>query len=153
MIEKVFLEFITQGLYKKATELLIHLNEGQYRDFIMKRGFEKPSIALYSYICFILYNNETAEKHFFTARLLAHPLCVLEGAYSSALFHMRRAIELDPENSEYKSEILFFYGTPDDVMSAEEASAIAYELLCNNPNDESALEVLKKIEWSKKRKS
>ncbi len=65
---------------------------------------------------------------------------------------MRRAIELDPENSEYKSEILFFYGTPDDVMSVEEASAIAYELLCHNANDESALEVLKKIEWSKKRK-
>ncbi len=64
MMEKNFLEFITQGLYKKASELLIHLNEGEYKDFIMKRGFEKPSIALYSYICFVLHNNETAENIF-----------------------------------------------------------------------------------------
>lgn len=151
MIKKQFIALLQQGLYYQAKKLITHLNKKDYEGFMMDCGLDDPTIVLYTFACFMLYENETADGHFFLARLLVHALSMLEGSYSAALLHIRRAIELDPHNKEYKQEMLFFYGTPDNVMSIAEAESIAQRLLIENSHDQAALETIQKIMWSKQR--
>ncbi len=151
MIKKQFLALLQNGLYHQAKKLIMHLHKKDYECFMMDCGLDNPTIVLYTFSYFMLHENETADGHFFLARLLVHALSMLEGSYSAALLHIRRAIELDPHNKEYKQEMLFFYGTPDNVMSITEAESIAHELLLEDPHDQSALEAMQKIMWSKQR--
>jgi hypothetical protein len=74
--------------------------------------------------------------------LLSTSLCVIKGAYTSAYFHALRAIELEPENKKHKEFLLFFYKNPENVLPFEKAMQIANELLANDPENETAQEIL-----------
>lgn len=53
-------------------------------------------------------NEETAELHILASAVLCSGLFHSNGAYRVALFHTRRAVDLEPENIDYKEELLFF---------------------------------------------
>lgn len=46
----------------------------------------------------MLQEGESAEHHLWAADILLQPLKHLGGAYSAALLHVRRALELDSKN-------------------------------------------------------
>ncbi|CCF14315.1 hypothetical protein BLGI_2241 [Brevibacillus laterosporus GI-9] len=61
--------------------------------------------------------------------LLSHLLRHIDGAYKSALFHSRRALELSPNIISLKENLLFFHTVPDRLICKEEAILLAKEVL------------------------
>ena len=104
--------------------------------------FDHKSLIWYSLICMLLIKKETAELHWIAAFVLSYPLCHLPGAYASALYHTRKAIQLDPNDIELKEFLLLFYEIPDQLVGKEEAIKIANEILEVKPSSSAAKGVL-----------
>jgi hypothetical protein len=131
-------------------ELLSSYSEAEISDPLITASFDTYHIATYSVACMLLMKKQTAEMHWLAAEILIHPLCHLEGAYSAAMYHVRKAIELDPTDLGLKEVLIFLHGVPDRVVSKEEAISIAYELLEKEPANRCAHDLL---EWHKVKSS
>jgi hypothetical protein len=112
---------------------------------------EEGSIALYTFICFLLLDNESAKLHHCASAMLSMALVSFEGAYSAGLLHARRALKLEPNNIKHKEWLLFFYGIPDKIMSNEEAFSIAQEILQTDSTNKIASKALEDIQWFQSR--
>lgn len=130
-----FIEYITIGKFKEAKECLVTLSQEQFYFFIIECGFDKGLLPLYTFVNFLLIENETAHLHRCAAVLIAQCFVHLEGAYSMGLFHARRAIELAPDEPTYKEYILLYYDIPDKLLSKEEAIEIATQLQQQDPGN------------------
>lgn len=144
-MEKQFLNTIHSGKYHKAKEMLNQMELPDKELFLVALAVETALINIYTFACFLLLEQESARMHHCAAAILGQGLCHIEGAYSAALFHARRAAELSPDDISCQKELLFFFGVPDQVMSAAEAKNIAQEILLKNPTDAKALETLEKV--------
>ena len=78
--------------------------------------------------------------------LLLNPLCVIEGAYSVALFHARELLRKH-RNVENLERILFFSDIPEKLVSNGEAISIAREILRIDPNNKAATLKVDTNEW------
>jgi hypothetical protein len=105
--------------------------------------FDTGGIITYTIVCMMLIKKETSELHYRAAQILFLPLCYLEGAYSAALYHIRRAIELAPKDKGLKELLIFLHEVPDQVVSKDEAISIARELLKEDSNNKPAQKLLK----------
>jgi len=86
--------------------------------------FDHQSILYYTFINDLIVNAEKAIYHYLAPMLLSQPLCHLDGAYQSAYFHAKRAVELDENNIGDKGYLLFFNAIPDQLLTDEEACTI-----------------------------
>lgn len=84
-----------------------------------------------------LIKNENAQDHYFVSLILAHPLNFLDGAYDQALYHAKRAMQLDENDVSYKEYYLFFYKQPDLIVSVpdEEFEKYCDEILKVDENN------------------
>jgi tetratricopeptide (TPR) repeat protein len=104
------------------------------------------SIGIYTFIVRLLLEHEISELHSYAASVLE--LSLWEGAYTSALSHMRRAVELSPNNLIYKEYLLMYAGMPDCTFEKGEAIKLAQEVLAIKPLSDTALRTL---EWATKK--
>ena len=112
------------------------LNQYSLRDFehiLVCLAFDYQSIAIYAVICTLLTKKETTDLHHLAAQLLCHPFCHIEGAYSAALYHTRKAISLSPEDIDSREALLFFNDIPEKLVTDDEAKQIAQEILAVDP--------------------
>ncbi|MEK4564665.1 hypothetical protein MKX54_08355 [Alkalihalobacillus sp. FSL R5-0424] len=94
----------------------------------------------------LLSEDETVSLHSLATKLLIHPLCHMEGAYFSALYHVRRSLELTSYQSIEDLEMLLFLSeVPDQVVSIEEATDAANKIIALEPTNQIAKEFMKKI--------
>ena len=135
-------ELILFGKFPKAKTLLKDIDYAIFRNLLFKIGYDDQSICSYAFICFLLLENETIQYHILASELLVSAFSHLEGAYVTALYHIRRTIELEPHNVELQANLLFFNDIPDKLISNEEAEAIALNVLVKNPNNLIALDFL-----------
>lgn len=135
-------QLILNGFFEKAKLILESHNINYIREKLLKISYDTGNIITYTFINSILYTNETAELHYCASELLCMPLCHIEGAYESALFHARKAIELDPEDISYKEYILFFSRLPKKIISDDEIIKYARDVLEEIPDNKAALDVL-----------
>ena len=111
-----------------------------------KVAFDNESTVIYSAVCMLLIRNETAGLHYVAAEILMHPLCHFEGAYAAALYHVRKAIELDPKDAGLKEVLIFLHDVPDQVVSKEEAISAAKQVLEERPGSKCARSLLERYE-------
>jgi tetratricopeptide (TPR) repeat protein len=134
--------FIIAGKFIEVHEELKKINFKELEDFLVELAYETESIAVYSFVSYLILTEENANNHYLASLLLSQPLSHLIGAYQAALYHAKRAIELAPKDTELKEYLLFFYELPDELMSREEAVAIAKEIIKINPKSRPALAIL-----------
>jgi len=148
-----FMNYVNTGRYGEAKLLsLAILSYENFYNFIIILGFETGSIALYTFICFVLTENESSQMHQLAAVLISQALSHIEGAYSAGLFHARRAVELALDTDiSYKEYLLLFYDIPEQLFSDSEAKTIAQDILRLNPDNKVAIDVLCTIEKNKNR--
>jgi|SRR5581483_8237243 len=144
-MNKHFLDAVHQGNYHKAKKLIRDMPHNQLCQFLIDLAIETGSIAIYTFTCFLLLEQESAELHYCAAGILDHGLCYLKGATSSSFFHAKRAVELSPNDITCQQELLYYFGMPDQVLSKEEAKTIAENILLKDPDNVEALEVIKEI--------
>ena len=131
-------ELITENKFGDLEDLFYKTTPEVFQESLLDITFDNKNLVAYSLICMLLIKNETAQFHCFAAELLIHPLCIIEGAYASALYHVKKAIELDPGDICLKELLLFFHEVPDQLIGAEEARRIANEILKEKPDSKCA---------------
>lgn len=134
---------LINGNFFEAKFWASKLTDKEMFDCLMRIAFENQNILSYVFVTYLISIDNTAELHSLASDILGSPLCHLNGAYQGALFHARRALELDPNNIRYKEWILFFYEIPDRLVSREEAEKIASDILKENPSNWAAQKIFK----------
>ena len=107
-------------------------------------AYDKETINSYGFLCHILKKHEKAVYHAIASVLLSNAVNYLPYVYHLALFHQRRAVELEPTNVGYKEYLLYFNDIPEKVLSDKEAIKIAKEILVLDPKNEVASRVIKR---------
>lgn len=136
-------ELIINGLYSEAEKNIQKMDTLHQADALLKIAFDTENINVYTFTIFMLIKHENSKLHLLASRLLALPFCHIEGAYQASVMHLKRAIELEPENIDYLIFLLFFYEVPDQVISKDEAKEVAQRILNYDPSNQIAQKILK----------
>ncbi len=140
---KKFYDLLYYGHFDQAHELAKDLTSDEIWEVLCAISADKPTILSYGYMVYLLIQSEKAEYHYIASRVLFLVLHTFEGAYASAFWHAKRALELSPEEIIYKEHLLKFYFLPYQFLEKEEAQLIAREILAIDPKNEYALQVIK----------
>jgi hypothetical protein len=148
-MQEILFKHIERGDFYHSRELLRTIKKEKQYDFFTDISFEgEASASLYTFICFLLLEGESDNLHCFAGMTMSTGLTWLEGAYSSGVCHMRRAIKLNNASIDLKQFLLWFYGVPDCVLSKEDAKQTIYDILRISPGDSCALDALKNFDLS-----
>ena len=146
-LEVIFMDekikkLILDGNFDEVQKIAKSFDIEYIRELLIDLCYETENIIAYSFVYNMLCKEESSALHYIASELLSMPLCHVTGAYKSALFHARRAIELDPNNISYKEYILLFYNLPERLISEYEAKKFAQEVIEKMPNSKAALDIL-----------
>ena len=142
-------KLIINGDFSKAYLEINQLGIEEVYDFLIDLACDTKNIVVYGFVFYLISRKEIHIFHSLASDILAFPLCSLQRAYALALFHARRALELDPENIEHLQFLILFYDIPEKLIEESEALKIAKEILKRNPESNLAKETIARI--SKKR--
>lgn len=103
--------------------------------------YEKP-MEIYSFLMYCIARDEKTLFHFYIFQLLVFIKPFFDDPYVLAYWHMRRALTIEPENTDIMRWILkAFEPYPERFMSDVELLALAERILSVCPDDAKALEV------------
>lgn len=132
-------ELIKKQNFKEANELIQNIGLVKFMDGLLEKAYDDESINNYTFVNGWLIEEETYDKHILAINLLFHPLCHIEGAYQSSLYHVKRCMNLSESNDLISLEnLLFLNEVPEKVVSDEEAKKVALEILRIDPDHEIA---------------
>ena len=135
-----FIDLINAGKFYLAKELLQSFSEKEFLTFILDLTFETNLISIYTFMVFLLLEEETVFLHECSINVLQ--ISMWEGANASALLHARRVSELMPHDITQKAHVLSYFGNPDCTISRQEAIQMAQEILLKDPQNRTALHTL-----------
>ena len=125
---------IRQGLFTKAKELLPSLSTRELHEILIYLGCEERNLCAYTFIWFLMQEQEAAELHYIAYRIitLAWPPLNMKGCHATGAFHLRRAMHLDSANIKYAEHFLMLHTPPphpSNVINDEVAESIARRTL------------------------
>ena len=109
------------------------LSHSEFESQILAKAFEQPSITFYGFLCMLNQSSEKAEIHYYLSLLMSTALCHLPGGYQVGFYHCQRAIDLAPDNIDYKKDFLLYFDIPDKLLSLDQAKKIARSILEVDP--------------------
>ncbi len=131
---------LEQGRYIEVEEICKEMEISKLRDMMMDIAYETESISVYGFIVHMKQKRESKEWLNLAVDIMLNPLCIIEGAYSIALYHARELLSFD-RNAQNLERILFFYNIPERLVDEGEAYRIAEELLAIEPDNKVALQI------------
>lgn len=145
MIQEI-LDLILIGNFELAYKKELEMNESISRQ-LFEMSYDLENIAIYSYYNYKIAKKENAEAHYQASLILSQILNTINGAYDMAFYHAKKAIELNPDNLEYKEYILIFQYYPDLTanINVELFKNYAFELLNSDSNNIAAKNFLRSL--------
>jgi hypothetical protein len=106
--------FIYSSNFEKASQLIEGFSIGEVYELVNEEAYKYGSITFYGFFAHLLShsNYPKNEVHFIISSLLSTELCLLEGAYDLAEYHIKEAIKISPDKSEYKVYLKNLKGIP-----------------------------------------
>ncbi len=136
---------IKHGLYSKAYDIFESIAGGYTFDSILDTF---PKLSTKEYYCYLMYaisRDETPDKHMTLCQILMFMKPFIDDDYSIIYWHIKRVINLFPEYIDIKIWVLdVFWGCPTSPLSDEEFYDFAKVILEFYPNNEVAIEIVKK---------
>lgn len=126
-------QLILSRRFEEAKQGIKGMDMEELEEFLLVMAFDTYSIIIYTFVCDLISDSESAELHYIASILLSQPLCHIEGAYSASLYHAKKAVDLSPDIG-LEEYLLFFYDIPEKLLSKEEAKEIAKEVLKKKPD-------------------
>ncbi|MGE6541459.1 hypothetical protein [Bacillus luti] len=137
---------ITSADFEEAETLFKNNNFKDFSEEMLYVTYENSSITNYSFINYLLLKKESSDLHDLAFNLLVNPLCHIEGAYHSALYHAKRSVELTKEeNVDSLLQLLFLHSVPDKLISDKKAIEICNKILELDASNEIAKETIKEL--------
>lgn len=139
-----FISLILNGKFIEASILEKKLDSECVYNSIMDAAYSTESNFFYIYYLNKLIINENAEDNYKASLIMSQVLNFKDGAYDLAVYHAKRAIQLDNSNINYKEYYLYFYKHPDVSLeiSYDEFREYAEQILKINPDNISARKLL-----------
>ncbi|CUB42059.1 MULTISPECIES: hypothetical protein [Bacillus] len=137
---------ITSADFEEAEKLFKNNSFKDFSEEILYVTYENSSITNYNFINYLLKKKESSDLHDLAFDLLVNPLCHIEGAYHSALYHATRSVDLTKEkNLDSLLQLLFLHSVPDKLISNEKAIEICNKILELDASNEIAKETIKEL--------
>ncbi|MGG0291901.1 hypothetical protein ABEY30_01050 [Bacillus pacificus] len=137
---------IISATFEEAAKLFKNNNFEKFSEEMLYVTYENSSITNYSFINYLLTKKESSELHDLAFDLLVNPLCHIEGAYHSALYHATKSVDLTKEeNVDSLLQLLFLHSIPDKLISNEKAIAICNKILVLDASNEIATETINEL--------
>ncbi|MFV0938127.1 hypothetical protein [Bacillus thuringiensis] len=137
---------ITSADFEEAEKLFKNNSFEDFSEEILYVTYENSSITKYSFINYLLMKKESSDLHDLAFDLLVNPLCHIEGAYHSALYHAKKSVELTKEeNVDSLLQLLFLHSVPDKLISDTKAIEICNKILELDASNEIAKETIKEL--------
>lgn len=138
---------ITAVNFEEAEKLFKSNSFEEFSEEMLYVTYENSSITNYSFINYLLTKKESSELHDLAFDLLVNPLCHIEGAYHSALYHATRSVDLTKEeNVGSLLQLLFLHSVPDKLISDKKAIEICNKILELDASNEVAKETIKELD-------
>ncbi|HDR8390008.1 TPA: hypothetical protein QC272_005784, partial [Bacillus cereus] len=132
---------ITSANFEEVEKLFENNNFEEFSEEILYVTYENSSITKYSFINYLLMKKESSDLHDLAFDLLVNPLCHIEGAYHSALYHAKKSVELTKEeNVDSLLQLLFLHSVPNKLISDTKAIEICNKILELDASNEIAKE-------------
>lgn len=138
-----FINAISSGDFYSAKQILQAIPSETVINFLIDLAFETNLVGIYSFVLFLLLEKESVFFHDIAIGILS--VSMWEGANAAAFLHARRVVELSPMDIKQQEHLLTYLGTPDCIMSYEEAINIANEILAQDPTNNTALNTIARI--------
>ena len=139
-------KLLESGDLEELESLLSGMDMSKWDEYIIDITYDHKSLASYSVVCMMLIKRETSRLHCLASAILTHSLCPFEGSYKAALYHIRKAVKIDPNDIGLKEALLFFHEVPDCLVGIEEAKKLIREILEVKPDSKCALGALRRME-------
>lgn len=137
---------ITSTNFEEVEKLFENNNFEEFSEEILYVTYENSSITKYSFINYLLMKKESSDLHDLAFDLLVNPLCHIEGAYHSALYHAKKSVELTKEeNVDSLLQLLFLHSVPNKLISDTKAIEICNKILELDASNEIAKETIKEL--------
>ncbi|VAW58370.1 hypothetical protein MNBD_GAMMA11-1063 [hydrothermal vent metagenome] len=139
---KKIINSILQG---KFNEVLLEHTDPTFLDkceLILAQAFETGSLCFYGYFEYLIKKENLAIYHYQASLILSSALCHYEGAYQLAYFHALEASNIEPVDVSYKEFLLFFYNTPEKLMSVDECQHYINEILKLDAENKTVINLL-----------
>lgn len=133
-MEKKIKKLILSGAFLEAKKIVGAIDYMALRNILLDIGYNDESICAYTFICVLIFEKETVRYHCLASEVLNNAFPHLVGGYESSMYHIRRSIELSPDDIELKENLLFFNEIPQKLLSDEEAKKISEEILQKKTN-------------------
>lgn len=117
----MIIQFITSGNFDEAYQLIKDKNIVAEVYKLKEDAILSENISYYTFINFLNKNGDNAELHYICAVIASTGINHFKGGYATGYFHVRKAIELEPNSIEYKKFALLFNDIPDKLLPDEVA--------------------------------
>lgn len=138
MIKARLKEFVMSLRFTEAKKLVSKLDDDELENVLLELSLESESIIYYSFVQDMLKSHETAMLHYIASILMSQSLKHLKGAYLTAFYHAKKAVDLTPNDSSLKEYLLYFNDIPEKLLSDDEARKLADEILTVDPENDVA---------------
>lgn len=138
-------QLIESGEFEQAIEYVKQLDADDLVQILVDTAYELSdfdSISIYFLVEELLQIQETTMLHEVASSILTNVFPLRAGAYNRALYHMRQAARLSPDNIRIKEGLLLFFDIPEHLLADEEARLIAKDVLAEFPDSLPAKNVL-----------
>lgn len=134
---------ILSGQFDQVRAIYFNTNFEEFTNELLAQAFENESLSNYSVIVYLLLESEDEKLHDLAYQILSQPLCHIEGAYASSLYHAQKAVELTHYTNVQRLENLLFLNiVPEKIVSDAQAKSIAKQILTLDPTNKVAKETL-----------
>lgn len=141
--EKYFIETIKNYDFNVSSDMIKQLPYDDIERLLLKIGFDyEQNLTLYAFICHLIKKHECIEYHMIAQSILCGPLCHIDGAYRTALYHNRTVLDIDKNNLNGNLMMLFYSTLSEPLIDKKEAMEYAYNVLKIEPDNAVALNFL-----------
>lgn len=139
-------EYLMNGDFEQAFHIAQTISYDELEKQMLYLAYENESIAIYTFINSLLIELESWKLHAIAYKLLTSSLSFMEGAYISAAYHARKAIEITSyQEIGPLEDLLFLYTESLKIISPQEALHLAKYILKLDKNHKLAKQVIGKL--------
>lgn len=136
-----FFEAVIDGRFCEASETANKMTEEDVWNCLMKVCMHGPDLRVYSFWVARLLTREKAAYHFWAAVQFVQLLLGFDGGFYLGLFHLRRAMRLEPDLLSPKRLAFWLYGTVNEgAYPRSEAIRLGREIMQLDPDDDEVAE-------------